>query len=211
MRVWIDQDCCTGAGLCVDHCPDVFVVLDDGIGYVHVGALVFTDADHPSTEAMWDALLEAGAEFGIRPFGVEAQRVLRLEKGHIIVTQDTDALTTVLEAEMAWACKFDKDDFVGKPALQRLKERGLRQRLIGFEVPDGDLPNEGDQVVDRRGLPVGRVTSVRRSPTLDRVIGLAWLPAGGDRDFAIRSNRGTVKAAVVPTPFYDPDGSRMRS
>ena len=48
MRVWIDQDCCTGAGLCVDHCPDLFIVLDDGIGYVHDGGLLITDADHPS-------------------------------------------------------------------------------------------------------------------------------------------------------------------
>jgi len=180
------------------------------IGFVgELGYEMHFPADYG--EAMWDALVEAGAEFEIRPFGVEAQRVLRLEKGHIIVTQDTDALTTVLEADMAWACKRDKDDFVGKPALQRLKERGPRQRLVGFEVPDGDLPNEGDQVVDTHGLPVGRVTSVRRSPTLDRVVGLAWLPAGGDGDFVIRSNGGTMKAAVVPTPFYDPDGSRMRS
>ena len=48
MRVWIDQDCCTGAGLCVDHCPELFVVLDDGIGYVHVGLEVVTDPEQPS-------------------------------------------------------------------------------------------------------------------------------------------------------------------
>jgi sarcosine oxidase subunit alpha len=163
---------------------------------------------------MWDALLEAGAEFGIRPFGVEAQRILRLEKGHLIVTQDTDALTTVLEADMEWACKFDKEDFVGMPALRRLRERGLRQRLVGFEVPAGGLPNEGDQVVDGRGRPVGRVTSVRRSPTLDRVIGLAWLPLEDGltvEEFSIRSNGETLQAMVVATPFYDPSGTRMRS
>ena len=183
------------------------------IGFVgELGYEMHFPADYG--EAMWDALLEAGAEFGIRPFGVEAQRVLRLEKGHIIVTQDTDALTTVLEADMGWACKFDKDDFVGKPALQRLQERGLRQRLVGFEVPGGQLPNEGDQVLDAGGGPVGRVTSVRHSPTLDRVIGLAWLPLSGTAtapEFSIRSNGRTLHAAVVPTPFYDPDGSRMRS
>jgi sarcosine oxidase subunit alpha len=165
-------------------------------------------------EAMWDALLEAGAEFGIRPFGVEAQRVLRLEKSHLIVTQDTDALTSVLEADMEWACKFDKDDFVGKPALDRLRRRGPRQRLVGFEVPGGRLPSEGDQVVDDGQRPVGRVTSVRRSPTLGRVIGLAWLPVENGltvEEFAIRSAGGTVRAMVVATPFYDPDGARMRS
>ncbi|HUR95278.1 MAG TPA: 2Fe-2S iron-sulfur cluster-binding protein [Gemmatimonadales bacterium] len=182
------------------------------IGFVgELGYEMHFPADYG--ESMWDALLEAGRDFDLRPFGVEAQRVLRLEKGHIIVTQDTDALTTVLEADMGWACKFDKDDFVGKPALQRLQERGLRQRLIGFEVPGGQLPNEGDQVLDARGSPVGRVTSVRKSPTLDRVIGLAWLPRDGaveSVEFSIRSNGRMLQAAVVPTPFYDPDGSRMR-
>jgi sarcosine oxidase subunit alpha len=183
------------------------------IGFVgELGFEMHFPADYG--EAMWDALLEAGAEFGIRPFGVEAQRILRLEKGHLIVTQDTDALTTVLEADIEWACKFDKEDFVGMQALRRLQERGLRQRLVGFEVPAGGLPNEGDQVLDGRGRPVGRVTSARRSPTLDRVIGLAWLPLEGGltaEEFSIRSNGGTLQATVVAIPFYDPSGTRMRS
>jgi sarcosine oxidase subunit alpha len=183
------------------------------IGFVgELGYEIHVPADYG--EALWDALLGAGAEEGIQPFGVEAQRILRLEKGHLIVTQDTDALTTVLEADMAWACKFDKDDFVGKSALERLREQGLRQRLVGFEVPGGELPNEGDQVLDARGLPAGRVTSARRSPTLDRVIGLAWVPperAEHGSELLIRANGRSVRAAVVPTPFYDPDGTRMRS
>lgn len=180
------------------------------IGFVgELGFEMHFPADYG--EAMWDALLEAGAEFGIRPFGVEAQRILRLEKGHLIVTQDTDALTTVLEADMAWACKFDKADFVGKTALERLRERGLRQRLVGFEVPTGRLPNEGDQVVDDRGRPIGRVTSARHSPTLDRVIGLAWLPReAGSSAFSIRTGGVMLQANVVATPFYDPAGARMR-
>ncbi len=166
-------------------------------------------------EAMWEALLEAGAEFGIRPFGVEAQRVLRLEKGHIIVAQDTDALSTPLEADLEWAVKFEKADFVGKRALHALKHRGQRQKLVGFEVLSGDGgPAEGDPVVDGGGRPVGRVSSVRRSPTLERSIGLAWLPAeraavGGE--FSIWSDGRTFRAAVAPVPFYDPDGARMRS
>jgi sarcosine oxidase subunit alpha len=183
------------------------------IGFVgELGFEMHFPADYG--EAMWDALLEAGAEFGIRPFGVEAQRVLRLEKGHLIVTQDTDALTSILEADMAWACKLDKEDFIGQSALRRLAEGGLRQRLVGFEVPAGQLPNEGDQVLDTRGSPVGRVTSARRSPTLGRVIGLAWLPVENGltaEEFSIRSDGGTVQAMVIATPFYDPSGTRMRS
>jgi sarcosine oxidase, subunit alpha len=183
------------------------------IGFVgELGFEMHFPADYG--EAMWDALLEAGAEFGIRPFGVEAQRVLRLEKAHLIVTQDTDALTSVLDADMAWACKLDKEDFVGQAALRRLDQGGVRQRLVGFEVPDGRLPNEGDQVVDPHGRPVGRVTSARHSPTLGRVIGLALLPMENGltaEEFSIRSDGRMVHAWVVATPFYDPQGARMRA
>ena len=76
--------------------------------------------------------MEAGKEFGISPFGVEAQRILRLEKQHIIVTQDTDALSNPLEANLAWAVKFDKPDFVGKRALLAIRDAGLRNQLVGF-------------------------------------------------------------------------------
>jgi sarcosine oxidase subunit alpha len=183
------------------------------IGFVgELGFEMHFPADYG--EAMWDALLEAGAEFDIRPFGVEAQRVLRLEKAHLIVTQDTDALTSVLDADLAWACKLDKEDFVGQAALRRLDQAGVRQRLVGFEVPAGRVPNEGDQVVDQHGRPVGRVTSVRRSPTLGRIIGLALLPVENGltaEEFSIRSDGHTVQAWVVATPFYDPQGSRMRA
>jgi sarcosine oxidase subunit alpha len=183
------------------------------IGFVgELGYEMHFPADYG--EAMWDALLEAGSAFGIQPFGVEAQRILRLEKGHLIVTQDTDALSTVLEADMAWAVKFDKEDFVGRRALWRLRERGLRQKLVGFEVRGDGLPAEGDQVVDEEGRPLGRVSSARRSPTLSRTIGLAWVPwarSAVGTALSIRSERRLLDAAVVAIPFYDPDGSRMRS
>ena len=186
------------------------------IGFVgELGYEMHFPADYG--EAMWDALLAAGKPFGIQPFGIEAQRILRLEKGHIIVTQDTDALSTVLEADMAWAVKFDKGDFVGKRALAAVQRRGLRQKLVGFEVSDGPspvVPEEGDQVVDGRGWPVGRVSSARFSHTLAKPIGLAWVPADwaapGSR-FTIHCAARRIVATVVPPPFYDPDGARMKS
>src|SRR5204863_2582642 len=128
-------------------------------------------------EHVWDALLAAGESFGIRPFGVEAQRILRLQKQHLIVGDDTDALSTPLEADMAWVVKLDKEDFVGRPALERLSRRGAQQRLVGFRGEDSRaVPAEGAAVV-RAGEGVGRVTSAKYSPVLHAVIGLAWVPA----------------------------------
>jgi len=165
-------------------------------------------------EHVWQALMAAGREFGIQPFGVEAQRIMRLEKGHLIVSQDTDALSNPYEAGLAWLVKLDKPDFVGKPSLERLKTAGMRDRLVGFRVDDATLvPNEGD-AVERGGQPVGRVTSARFSPTLRASIGLAWVPteqAAVGTPLRIRVNGHSTSAQVVKTPFYDPDGARMKA
>jgi len=168
---------------------------------------------------IWQALLEAGQEYDIIPFGVEAQRTLRLEKGHIIVGQDTDALTNPLEADLGWAVKLEKEDFLGKHSLERINQRGLRNKLVGFTMPDGTLPEEANQIVRPGNGPVGleiigRVTSVRRSPTLNKVVGLCWLPAAlsePDTEFMVRV-KGVLKTGkVLALPFYDPEGSKLRS
>jgi sarcosine oxidase subunit alpha len=157
-------------------------------------------------------LLEAGDDLGIAPFGVEAQRILRLEKLHIIPGHDTDALTNPFEADMAWTIKLDKPDFVGRAALVRAEKEPLRQRLVGFEMRERVVPGEGAAIVER-GLPVGRVTSAKRSPTLGHTIGLAWVPpplavAGGE--LQIQCNGRMIPGHVVLKPFYDPDGERLR-
>ncbi|MBI4240342.1 MAG: FAD-dependent oxidoreductase, partial [Candidatus Rokubacteria bacterium] len=164
-------------------------------------------------EYLWETLLEAGREFGIAPFGVEAQRVLRLEKLHIIPGHDTDALSNPLEADMAWVVKLEKPDFIGRAALARVKARGLRQRLVGFEMLTPVVPGEGDAVVTD-GVPVGRVTSAKWSPILGRAIGMAWVPAELARDtgeLRIRCDGRIQVAQVVTKPFYDPEGKRLRS
>ena len=164
-------------------------------------------------EYMWETLMAAGREFGIAPFGVEAQRVLRLEKQHVIVSHDTDALSNPLEADLAWMVKFDKDDFIGHDALVQVQARGAQQRLVGFELADaGPVPGEGDAVV-LDGKPIGRVTSAKWSPYLAKAIGMAWLPAAQaveGAEFSIRANGGLQRARVVTRPFFDPDGARLR-
>ena len=162
---------------------------------------------------VWDEIMKAGAEFGIKPFGVEAQRVLRLEKRHIIVSQDTDALSNPLEADLAWAVKFDKPDFLGKRALEAVLERGDRVRLVGILMKDGMTPPEGSQVVENE-RSIGRVTSARFSPTLNQSIGMAWVPVAKARDGSeinVRIDGRISPATVIGKPFYDPEGSRLRS
>jgi sarcosine oxidase subunit alpha len=171
---------------------------------------------HCPSQHAWhlgEAILEAGRDFGLRPFGVEAQRILRLEKGHLIIGQDTDSLSTPLGAGPPNLVQFDKPDFLGKGPLLKLKERGSPSRLVGFTMLKGGKPaEEGCQVVDQ-GLPVGRVTSSRFSPTLGQCIGLAWLPAArsavGER-FLIRANGEDLPAIVSALPFYDPEGQRLK-
>ena len=113
----------------------------------------------PHAEHVWDTLLGKGADLGVAPFGLEPQRILRLEKGHSIVSHDTDSESNLLEAAMPWLVKNDKEfEWVGKWATQQVAERGLRWLLVGFESPSGAMPVEGGQVVVD-GCPSGRVTS----------------------------------------------------
>jgi len=163
--------------------------------------------------ALWDALLAAGQPFGIAPFGVETQRLLRLEKKHIIVGQDTDALSNPLEADLEWIVGFAKPDFVGKTSLMRLKERGLRQRLVGFVLERNAEVEEGNAVIFEK-KSVGRVTSFRYSPAMGgKGVGMAWVPAGLAEDGAplsIHVPEGLATAWVRHAPFYDPEGVKLK-
>jgi sarcosine oxidase subunit alpha len=162
----------------------------------------------PFAEHVWDTFVRAGA----RPFGLEPQRILRLEKQHVIVGQDTDTESNVLDAGMPWIAKLDKDDFVGKWALEHARERGGRERLVGFETANGIVPTEGAAVVVD-GRPAGRVTSSRFSPELRRAIGLAWVPAelaAEGTSIELRVDGALASATVRLEPFFDPEGERLR-
>ena len=164
---------------------------------------------------VWDTILDHGADYAVKPFGLEPQRVLRLEKMHVLIGQDTDSESNPLEANMPWIVKFEKDDFVGKWSLEHVQERGFREQLVGFEMGDGlgAVPAEGGQIVIN-GRPGGRITSSRWSPELRRVIGLAWVPANlaqEDAEIAIKMNGGVEKGRVRLTPFFDPKGEHLRS
>jgi sarcosine oxidase subunit alpha len=163
---------------------------------------------------LWEQLFAAGADFDIRPVGVEAQRILRLEKGHIIIGQDTDGLTTPRDAALDWAVATTKPYFIGKPAIG-FAERCLKSRqLVGFRLLNSDdpLPEESHLVI-RDNAIVGRVTSVVRSTELNEVIGLAYVSPEQSQPgsiFRIKvDNDLEVTAQTVRTPFYDPENLRQ--
>ena len=157
-------------------------------------------------EHVWDALVAAGA----RPFGLEPQRILRLQKLHVIVGQDTDSESTPYGAAMPWIVKLDKEqDFIGRWALEHAAEHPAEYALVGFTMANGHVPTEGAVV-----LPGGQVTSSRHSPQLGKAIGMAWVPAGQAEDGAeitISDEGATYAATVTTSPFFDPEGEVLRS
>ncbi|WP_333984895.1 2Fe-2S iron-sulfur cluster-binding protein [Ectopseudomonas khazarica] len=164
-------------------------------------------------EALWDALMEAGKAHDIRPFGVETQRLLRLEKGHVIIGQDTDGMTSPAEIDMRWAIARSKPFFVGKRAVEILEAQAPIRKLVGFTLPrSSSQPLEGHLVLNGADIS-GNVTSCEYSQTLGQIIGLAYCApeqATPGQLLPIRVEGGEmVQATVVQLPFYDPENQRQ--
>ena len=159
-------------------------------------------------------MLAAGARWGIRPFGVEAQRILRLEKGHVIIGQDTDGLTNPTEIGMG-AGASSKTFFLGRAALQAHLKRGTDRKLVGFVLEGNEAIAKESHLVIEAGEIAGRVTSCAYSAALKRVIGLAYVrpqKSQPGQTFSIRVDGGKlVTAQVASLPFYDPANERQKS
>ncbi len=164
--------------------------------------------------ALWRRLKAAGTQFGLEPYGLEASRVLRLEKGHIIIGQDTDALSSPAELELGWALSRAKERYLGKAAVEARDRLGPKRKLCGFELPR----NHGIRLAEsclvlHEGRAVGFVTSTAYSPTLGKWIGLAYARPEGAPPGSALHLRGLcgreVSARVVSTPFYDPENQRQ--
>jgi sarcosine oxidase subunit alpha len=166
--------------------------------------------------SVWEALLGEGTDLGAAPFGVEAQRIMRLEKGHFIVGQDTDGLTKANALGLDWLVKLDKDDFLGRPELVWEQEEGSPQRLVGLQPVDGSVaPPEGCQIIDGESTIVGRITSSRRSPTLGRSIGLGFVAAhlaepGTVVDIRLPDGSRAPTTVMAHHAHFDPEGTRLR-
>jgi sarcosine oxidase subunit alpha len=177
-----------------------------------VGELAF-ELHHPRSRGpeLWCALMEAGGDLGVRPHGLDALELLRLEKGHLYIGQDTLPDDTPVKLGLEWAVDMDKPWFVGKVALERMAALPPERRLVGLLFSGGVAAAS-----ELRGMPLlaggrvtGRVTSAGRSEALDLDIGLGWVRAVEGR-FPGELRAGDAVARIVPTPFYDPEGARVR-
>jgi len=157
-------------------------------------------------EAIYNAVMEAGAEFGIKPIGLAARDTLRLEMGFCLYGNDIDDNTSPIEAGLGWITKFtDEKDFINKDIFLKQKEEGVSRRLVGFEMIDKGIPRHGYDVVDAEGNIIGVVTSGTMGPSVKKGIGMAYVPkacmkSGSEIFISIRDK--ALKAQVVKLPFY---------
>jgi aminomethyltransferase len=166
------------------------------------GFEIYFSPEH--SEAIWNALLEAGQPFGLLPAGLGARNTLRLEAKMLLYGNDMDETTTLLEAGLGWIVKFDKGDFIGRTALETQKREGVRRSLVGFEMLGRDIARDHYPVL-LAGREVGHVTSGSPSITLKKNIGLTYLPVehrAAGTSFQVSVRGRLCDAQVVPTPFY---------
>ena len=155
-------------------------------------------------EQVWDKVLEAGAEFGIKPIGLAARDTLRLEMGFCLYGNDIDDTTSPLEAGLGWITKFTKD-FVNSDNLKTQKEAGITKKLVAFEMVDRGIPRHDYPIVDADGNTIGRVTSGTMSPSMKKAIGLGYVPKAistADNEIYIQVRNKQLKAKIVKLPFY---------
>jgi aminomethyltransferase len=154
-------------------------------------------------EQMWNAIFEAGKDFGIKPIGLGARDTLRLEMGFCLYGNDINDETSPLEAGLGWITKFTKD-FIDKDYLLKQKEAGLTRKLVGFEMIDRGIARQHCIVKDENGIEMGEVTSGTQSPTSGKIIGMAYVAtpfskAGTEIYMDIRGK--LMKAVVTKAPF----------
>lgn len=153
---------------------------------------------------MWDAIFKAGAEFGIKPIGLGARDTLRLEMGFCLYGNDIDDTTSPIEAGLGWITKFTKD-FTNKAAIAEQKEKGVSRKLVGFEMVERGIPRHDYEIADSTGKVIGKVTSGTQSPSLNKAIGLGYVPTAlskPESEIFIIIRDKPVKAKVVKIPFY---------
>ncbi len=168
--------------------------------------------------AVWDQLLTHGSAQGLKPCGLGARDLLRLEMAYLLYGNDIGEDSTPLEANAAWVVDFQKRDFVGRAALSAQKERGLSRKLVAFELTERGVPRHGLKVLGATaaseattGSPIGEVTSGNFSPLLQKGIGMAYIPpahATPGASLAIDIRGRIVPAVVVKAPFCKRKGER---
>ncbi|MDR3119408.1 MAG: glycine cleavage system aminomethyltransferase GcvT [Mediterranea sp.] len=179
-------------------------VIISNTGYTGAGGFELYFYPEYATK-IWDAIVEAGVKYGIKPVGLGARDTLRLEMGFCLYGNDLDDTTSPIEAGLGWITKFvDGKDFINRPAIEKQKNEGTLRRLVGFEMIDRGIPRQGYIIVDGNGEQVGTVTSGTMSPTRKVGIGMGYVkPAyaapGTELYIDVRGRR--QKAKIVKPPF----------
>lgn len=178
-------------------------VIVSATGYTGSGGfeIYFKNED---AATIWARVFEAGATFGIKPIGLAARDTLRLEMGFCLYGNDINDTTSPLEAGLGWITKFDKE-FTNSVNLKKQKEQGVTRKLVGFELIERGIPRHDYEIVDGNGNVIGIVTSGTQSPSLNKGIGLGYVPTElstvGSEIF-IRIRNKDIAAKVVKLPFY---------
>lgn len=156
-------------------------------------------------EAIWDAVMEAGGEYGIKPIGLGARDTLRLEMGFCLYGNDIDDTTSPIEAGLGWITKFKEDkDFINKALLLKQKKEGTERKLRGFVLEDRGIPRQHYKLTDASGNQIGEVTSGSVSPVLKKGIGMGYLAKGywkPDTEIFVEVRNRLLKARIVKLPF----------
>jgi aminomethyltransferase len=180
-------------------------VIFSATGYTGAGGceIYVRNDDGPK---LWEAVFEAGKEFGIKPIGLGARDTLRLEMGFCLYGNDIDDHTSPIEAGLGWITKFTSTkEFIDKKLLLKQKEEGVEKRLKGFVMIDRGIPRQHYEVVNTNGQVIGEVTSGTMSPMMKQGIGMAYLVDGywktGSEIF-IRIRNKDLKAQIVTLPIY---------
>ena len=189
-----------------------FVVGDfAGIEHVIISATGYTGSGgfeiyckNSEVKQVWDAVMNAGASYGIKPIGLAARDTLRLEMGYCLYGNDIDDTTSPIAAGLSWICKFSKT-FTNSESLEQEKQRTPDRKLVAFELDDRGIPRQGYDIVDSSGKTIGNVTSGTMSPSLEKGIGMGYVPkvfadVGSKIHIQIRKN--AVPATVIKLPFY---------
>ena len=157
-------------------------------------------------EQIWNAVFEAGAEYGIKPIGLAARDTLRLEMGFCLYGNDINDTTSPIEAGLGWITKFtDSKDFINKAELLRQKNEGVSRKLVGFEMVDKGIPRHGYPIVNAEGAAIGEVTSGTMGPFVKIPVGMGYVPAGLSKEgseILIGIREKALRAKVVKFPFY---------
>ena len=175
-------------------------------GYTgELGYEAYFKGDENTAERIWNSIFEAGKEFNIVPVGLGARDTLRLEMGFCLYGNDIDETTNPLEANLGWITKLNKGDFIGKEALLKAKENGIKRKLMPLIMSGSEkiIPRKGYEIVDEKGNKIGVVTSGALSPILDKPIAIAYIETeaiekNANLYFNIRNSKYSAQATKLP-------------